>query len=51
MSDSFIITKTEKETETKKTITIDIKRAYKESRTISGDIDAVVNELKQSNQE
>lgn len=47
MSDNFTVTKTEKETKTGKTITIDIKRNDNESKTISGDIEEVVAELKQ----
>lgn len=51
MSDNFTITRTEKETETKKTITIDIKRTNDEMRTISGDIGSVVKELKRKEQD
>lgn len=47
MSDNFTVTKTEKETKTGKTITIDIKRNDNGSKTISGDIEEVVAELKQ----
>ena len=46
MADNFTVTKTEKETKTGKTITIDIKRTDSNSRTISGDIEDVVAELK-----
>lgn len=47
MSDNFTVTKTEKETKTGKTITIDIKRNDNGSKTISGDVEEVVAELKQ----
>ncbi len=46
MADNFTVTKTEKETKTGKTITIDIKRNGNGSKTISGDIKDVVAELK-----
>ena len=46
MADNFTVTKTEKETKTGRTITIDIKRNDNGSRTISGDIENVVAELK-----
>ena len=46
MTDNFTVTRTEKETKSGKTITIDIKRSDDNSKTISGDIDAVVQELK-----
>ena len=46
MEDNFTVTKTEKETKTGRTITIDIKRNDNGSRTISGDIENVVAELK-----
>ena len=42
MADNFTIKKTEKETETKKTITIDIERVNNASNTISGSIEEVV---------
>ena len=47
MADNFTVTKTEKETKTGRTITIDIKRNDNGSKTISGDIEDVVAELKQ----
>lgn len=47
MSNNFTVTKTEKETKTGKTITIDIKRTDDNKRTISGNIEAVVAELKE----
>ena len=47
MSDNFTIKKTENETKNGKTITIDIKRTDSESTTISGDIESVVEQLKQ----
>ena len=46
MAENFTVTKTEKETKTGKTITIDIKRNDNGSMTISGDIENVVAELK-----
>ena len=46
MADNFTVTKTEKETKTGRTITIDIKRNDNGSKTISGDIGNVVAELK-----
>lgn len=46
MADNFTIKKTEKETETKKTITIDIERVNNASNTISGSIEEVVEKLK-----
>lgn len=46
MADNFTVTKTEKETKTGKTITIDIKRTDSASKNISGDIDEVIAELK-----
>ena len=46
MADSFTVTKTEKETKSGKTITIDIKRNDNGSKTVSGDIEEVVAELK-----
>ena len=46
MSDNFTVTRTEKETKTGKTITIDIKRTDSASNTISGDIEEVVADLK-----
>ena len=46
MADNFTVTKTEKETKTGRTITIDIKRNDNGSKTISGDIENVVAELK-----
>jgi len=47
MTDNFTVTKTEKGTKTGRTITIDIKRNDNGSKTISGDIEDVVAELKQ----
>lgn len=47
MADNFTVTKIEKETKTGKTITIDIKRSDDGSKTISGNIEEVVAELKQ----
>lgn len=47
MADKFTVVKTEKETKNGKTITIDIKRTEGSSNTISGDIESVVEELKQ----
>lgn len=47
MSNNFTVTKTEKETKTGKTITIDIKRTDDRKRTISGNIEEVVAELKE----
>lgn len=47
MADKFTVLKTEKETKNGKTITIDIKRTDSESTTISGDIESVVEQLKQ----
>lgn len=46
MTDNFTVTKTEKETKTGRTITIDIKRNDNGSETVSGDIEEVVAELK-----
>ena len=46
MADKFTVTKTEKETKTGRTITIGIKRNDNGSKTISGDIENVVAELK-----
>ena len=46
MVDNFTVTTTEKETKTGKTITIDIKRNDNGSKTISGNIEDVVAELK-----
>ena len=46
MADNFTVTKTEKENKTGRTITIDIKRNDNGSKTISGDIENVVAELK-----
>lgn len=46
MADNITVTKTEKETKTGRTITIDIKRSDNGSKTISGDIENVVAELK-----
>ena len=46
MAENFTVTKTEKETKTGKTITIDIKRNDSGSKTVSGDIEEVVAELK-----
>ena len=51
MADNFIVKKTEKETKNGKTIIIDIKRADSESSTISGDIESVVEQLKQRKNE
>ena len=45
MADNFTVTKTEKETKTGRTITIDIKRNDNGSKTISGDIENVVRFL------
>lgn len=47
MTENFTVTRTEKETKTGKTITIDIKRSDDGSKTISGNIEDVVAELKQ----
>lgn len=47
MSKKFVITQTEKETKNGKTITIEMKRECKTSSTIDGNIDEVIEKLKE----
>lgn len=46
MSQDFTVTKKVKETKDGTTITVDIKKVYSTSTTISGDIEDVVDEIK-----